>query len=92
VDCAATSLFSQGVAYDNKGQFDDAIRKYDLAIRLSPNFALAFYNRGLDYVHKGQLDCAIEDYNQAIRLNRSNRLILSAITGCRRCRLLCKVG
>lgn len=66
---SATIVFSQGVAFDNKGQFDRAIQKYDEAIRRDPNYALAFYNRALDYASKGELDRAIEDYNQAIRLN-----------------------
>ena len=42
---------------------------FDQAIRLNPNFALAFYNRGNAYDGKGQPDRAIGDYDQAIRLN-----------------------
>jgi tetratricopeptide (TPR) repeat protein len=66
------SSFDRGVLYDNKGQFDEAIREYDLAIRLNPKNALAHYNRGLDYANKGQFDRAIEDYDQTISLNPDN--------------------
>jgi tetratricopeptide (TPR) repeat protein len=66
---SAPVFFNQGVAYDNKNQFDSAIQMYDAAIRSNPNYALAFYNRGLDYANKGEFDRAIRDYDQAIRLN-----------------------
>ena len=49
-------------------QFERAIEDYNQAIRLNPNFALAFYNRGLAYARKFQFERAIEDYNEAIRL------------------------
>jgi len=40
------------------------------AIRLNPNFALAYYNRANTYLdHKNQYDRAIADYSAAIRLN-----------------------
>jgi tetratricopeptide (TPR) repeat protein len=50
-------------------QYDRAIEDFDQAIRLNPNYALAFNNRGNAYLVKGQPDRAIEDFDQAIRLN-----------------------
>ena len=39
------------------------------AIKLNPNFALAYNNRGNVKSKKGDLDGAMADYNQAIELN-----------------------
>ena len=68
----AAALFTRGVAYDNLGQYDLAIREYDEAIRLKPSDARAYYNRGLDYANKGQFERAIQDYDHAIRLGPGN--------------------
>jgi tetratricopeptide (TPR) repeat protein len=42
---------------------------YSQAIRLDPNYALAYFNRGYTYYYKGDYDRAIADYNQVIRLD-----------------------
>jgi tetratricopeptide (TPR) repeat protein len=68
----ATASFNRGVRYDSTGQFDQAIREYDNAIRLNPYYAPTYYNRGLDYANQGQFDRAIQDYDQAMRLNPGN--------------------
>ena len=45
-----------------------AIRHYDAAIELNPEFAEAYNNRGLAYANKGDLALAIADYSKAIEL------------------------
>src|SRR6266851_3069487 len=55
--------------WNGKQESDKAIADCNQAIRLNPNYAMAFYNRGTAYKAKGQYDRAIEDYDQAIRLN-----------------------
>ncbi len=52
----------------NGREHDRAIRDYDQAIRLKPDYANAFNNRGNAYADKGEYDRAISDYDQAIRL------------------------
>jgi tetratricopeptide (TPR) repeat protein len=47
---------------------DDKLRYYSEAIRLKPDYALAFYNRGVARKAKGDLDGAVQDYSEAIRL------------------------
>jgi tetratricopeptide (TPR) repeat protein len=47
---------------------DEQIHCYTEAIRLKPDYALAYYNRGLARYDKGDLDAALEDYTEAIRL------------------------
>ncbi|MCH9019105.1 MAG: tetratricopeptide repeat protein [Proteobacteria bacterium] len=45
---------------------DRAIKDYDDAIRLEPDFAMAFSNRGNVYRKKGRFDRAIKEYDKAI--------------------------
>ena len=58
-----------GAAYRNKGDYDSAIKDYDVAIKLKPDFVQAYYNRGLAYHENVNFDLAIKDYSKAIELN-----------------------
>jgi len=57
-----------GSALDEKGQFDEAIREFQEAIRLKPDYVLAHNNLGVAIVRKGQIDEGISQYHEAIRL------------------------
>ena len=71
----------------NKEEWVEAIKYYDEAIHLKPDFANAYYNRGLAKNKKGDLDDAIKDYTNAIRLKPdnavayNNRAIIKATKG-----------
>lgn len=56
----------------NLGQYKNAIRDYNEAIRLDPQFAYAYNNRGKAYEALGQYQRAIQDYDEAIRLDELN--------------------
>jgi len=64
----AIIFYNRGNAYIRKRQHDRAIRDYDAAILLKPNYANAFFNRGHVYGQKGLYDRAIRDYTKVIRL------------------------
>jgi tetratricopeptide (TPR) repeat protein len=70
----AGAFYNRGNAYSDKGELDRAIRDYDQAIRLNPQYALAFNNRGNAYNKKGEPDRAIQDFDEAIRLNPQSAL------------------
>jgi tetratricopeptide (TPR) repeat protein len=55
-------------AYDQKN-YDRAITEFTEAIRLNPNYELAYYFRAETYVMKEDYDKALADLNQAIRLS-----------------------
>ncbi|MGA3081478.1 MAG: tetratricopeptide repeat protein [Terracidiphilus sp.] len=48
---------------------DEKLRFYNEAIRLNPDYAVAFNNRGVARYRKGDLEGALKDCNEAIRLN-----------------------
>src|SRR5260370_29940722 len=65
----ATDYDHRGVAYANKGLYDQAIADYNQAIALLPKtFPIAYFNRGSAYNNQGLDDKAIIDYTMAISL------------------------
>ena len=59
---------NRGDAFLGKGNYDRAIRDYDKAIELKPDFAVAYSNRGVAYAKKGDYPRAVVDYDKAIEL------------------------
>src|ERR1051326_2853861 len=64
----AFAWFMHGSGWNEKGEYDKAIKDYDEAIRLDPKFHQAFNNRSVSWRDKKEYDKAIEDCNEAIRL------------------------
>ncbi|MDD5194222.1 MAG: tetratricopeptide repeat protein [Candidatus Omnitrophica bacterium] len=62
---------NNGLAFLNKGRYDEASAEFTKAIEINPHFTEAYYNRGLVHAHKGDFDQAIVDYTKAIE-NNSN--------------------
>ncbi len=65
----AREFFNRALDKHEQGDYQGAIEDYNQAIRLDPNYALAYYGRGHARYHLGDLQEAIADYNQAIRLD-----------------------
>jgi tetratricopeptide (TPR) repeat protein len=57
-----------GAALVTQGRIDEAIRQFQEAIRLRPDYVLAHYNLGVTFGKKGQIDDAIRQFQEAIRL------------------------
>ncbi len=55
----------RGIAYAEKGQYDQAISDFNKALEINPRYATAYYNRGIAYKDKGQYDKAWEDVHKA---------------------------
>ena len=51
----------RGLAFSIKGQYDTAIRDYDAAIALKPDFAIALNNRAWAYFRWGKAAAALPD-------------------------------
>jgi tetratricopeptide (TPR) repeat protein len=67
----ARPYLSRGLAYQMKGDFDQALSDFGKVIEINPNnaeAAEAYYDRGLLYENKGELEQSILEYNKAIKL------------------------
>src|SRR5262249_11540081 len=60
---------NRGNAYEEKGEFDRAIRDQDEAIRLDAKSFRAYLGRAAAYHDKRDYDRAVRDYDQAVRLD-----------------------
>lgn len=65
----ADAYIDRGNAYNNLGQYDEAIQDYNKAIKFYPEYAAAYCSRGFAYYNLGQNDQAIQDFNKAIKLD-----------------------
>lgn len=70
----AQALVHRGDAYRMRhNDIDRALADYDQAIRMMPDYALAFSSRGFVFLFaRPQPDRAIADFNEAIRLDPSS--------------------
>ena len=64
----AADYVRRGVELYEKGEYGAAIKNYNRAIHLRPDYAEAYYNRGLAQMPIDDFDKAIADFDQAIRL------------------------
>jgi len=56
----------RGVCYKAIGQLDVAVKSFEKAITIKPDFADAYYNLGLTLQELNQLDVAIKHYEEAL--------------------------
>ncbi len=59
----------RGRAYEYTSDTDRAIADYTEALRLDPEYVIAYNNRGNVYRDRGDYDRAIADYDRALQLN-----------------------
>ena len=64
----ALHLF-KGIAYGNKGMYDEAINEHKKVIEINPNYADAHNNLGAAYGKKRMDDEAIAEFKKAIEIN-----------------------
>ena len=57
-----------GSSLSGQGKFEEAIRSYDKAIQIKPDFAEAYYNRGIALQELGKLQEAIGSYDKATQI------------------------
>jgi len=65
---------SRGAAYAALNQNQLAVKDFNMAILLKPNYADFYIYRGVSHAKLGQYQQAIDDYNMAIRLKRDSVL------------------
>ncbi len=64
--------FWTGVAYAKEGNYLEAIRQYNAAIRRNPMYKPAYNNRGLTFLAMGDYKRAAADFDELIRRNHED--------------------
>ena len=68
----ATAFANRALAYSLRGQYQTAVRDYDSAIAMFPDFPVALNNRAWAYFKWGKLAQATPDVEQSLRLDPSS--------------------
>lgn len=68
----AVKEFEKGAKADEAGKKDDAIRHYQKAIQIAPEFYEAHNNLGSDYLSKSNFPAAVKEFELAIQENQSD--------------------
>jgi tetratricopeptide (TPR) repeat protein len=58
----------RALGYSLKGEYATAIRDYDVAIQMQPNFAVALNNRAWAYFRWGKAASGLSDVEESLRL------------------------
>lgn len=66
---AVTAHVLRGVAHSNRGEWDQAIADYDVALRLDQKSVVAHTNKGNALAQKGLSSDAIAEYDKALSLD-----------------------
>jgi tetratricopeptide (TPR) repeat protein len=69
---SAVKEFDKGVEADKKKKIDEAIRHYEKAISIAPDFYPAHNNLGTTYLTKSEFKLAQAQFEEAIRLRQSD--------------------
>ena len=81
-DILSRTYLNRGASYGLKGKRDRAIRDFDAAIRLRPDYSSAFANRAYAYETLGQHELALADYKRVYDLgDRSQQMVRKLMRG-----------
>lgn len=64
-----SEYLKSGIEKFKNKEYEKAIEDYTNAIKLNPNFSIAYYNIGLSYNFLNKSDLALQNFDKAIELN-----------------------
>jgi tetratricopeptide (TPR) repeat protein len=68
----ADAFAARALSFSLKGQYEAAIRDYDQAIRIRPDYAIALNNRAWAYFKWGRGEHGLDDVEKSLRLDPSS--------------------
>ena len=77
---AAQAYNNRGIAWAQKGDLDQAISDFTMALEINPSYAQAYSNRGVTWAEKGELESGLTDAKKALSLEPKNKSYQSIVT------------
>ena len=74
----AKRLFQEGVKAKEKFAYDDALKNFEEALKLAPEYSEALHALGLVYIAKKMNEKAVRTFNEILRLNPNSRMVREA--------------
>ena len=65
-------LYKRGINYMSNEKFQDAVRSFDLALRIDPQYVDAWIKRGYAHFHLAEYPVAIRSYDRALEIDVNN--------------------
>ncbi|MDW0120617.1 MAG: tetratricopeptide repeat protein [Nitrososphaeraceae archaeon] len=72
LDFQVRDLYKKGVNYMSNDKLSDAIRSFELALRLDPNYVEAWIKKGYAHFHLRDFSFAISSYDMALNIDPDN--------------------
>jgi tetratricopeptide (TPR) repeat protein len=72
LDLQKRDLYRRGIDQMASEKLEDAIRSFELAIRIDPNYVDAWIKKGYAHFHLGQYSVAISCYDKALDIDLNN--------------------
>jgi len=73
----AEKFYNQGIEYFTNKEYNSAIKSYDLAISLKPEFDKAYFNRGNTKFELKDYQGALSDLNTALNISQQSEYYFS---------------
>ncbi len=65
-------FFEQGLLFSADGKHEQAIKSYEKALEIKPDYHLAWYNRGIALDNLGRYEQALASYDKALEIKSDN--------------------
>ena len=72
LDFQVRDLYKKGVNYMSNDKLSDAIRSFELALRLDPNYVEAWIKKGYAHFHLRDYSFAVSSYDMALNIDPDN--------------------
>jgi tetratricopeptide (TPR) repeat protein len=72
IDFQKRDLYNKGLNHMSNESFLDAIRSFDLALRIDPHYVDAWIKRGYAHFHQGEYTVATASYDKALEVDVNN--------------------
>jgi tetratricopeptide (TPR) repeat protein len=67
-----TDLYKKGISHMSDDKMEDAIRDFDLALRLDPSYVDAWIKKGYAHFHLDEFTTAVSCYDKALEIDVNN--------------------